>query len=114
MDKAQDLQSNFIVELRRGMLVLVILSRLNKPAYGYQLVKDLAQSEVPVEANTIYPLLRRLEEQGILRSDWTINADKPRKIYALTEEGARMFAELKAYWYRFSASVNRILEEGER
>ena len=67
MDK-DDLVSGFLLELRRGMVILCVLAKLRRPAYGYQLITDLAETGLPVEANTLYPLLRRLEGQGLLES----------------------------------------------
>ena len=59
-----------VLELRRGTLVMLVLSRLREPAYGYALVKSLADHGIPIEANTLYPLMRRLESQGLLESKW--------------------------------------------
>ncbi|NTV78605.1 MAG: PadR family transcriptional regulator, partial [Clostridiales bacterium] len=65
-----DIISGMIMELRRGTIVLCVLSQLEKPMYGYSLVSALSDSGIAVEANTLYPLLRRLESQGMLESKW--------------------------------------------
>ena len=60
--------SGLILELRRGTLILLVLNQLQKPKYGYNLVKELKEHDIPIEANTLYPLMRRLESQGLLKS----------------------------------------------
>ena len=62
--------SGLILELRRGTLILLVLSQLRKPMYGYSLVKKLHDSQIPIDAHTRYPLMRRLEGQGLLASEW--------------------------------------------
>ena len=103
--------SGFLLELRRGTVVLCVLSKLRQPAYGYNLVSDLAKSGVSIEANTLYPLLRRLEAQGLLESAWNTDTAKPRKYYATTDFGRDVLVELKAHWYNAVQGVNNILED---
>lgn len=107
----KDKVSGLILELRRGTLVLLVLSQLEKPMYGYNLVKRLDKGGIPIEANTLYPLMRRLESQGLLQSEWETNASKPRKYYVITNEGKSVLEKFKTYWYSFSESVNRLIEE---
>ena len=82
-----DIVSSMVLELRRGTLVMLVLSQLREPAYGYALVKSLADHGIPIEANTLYPLMRRLESQGLLASEWDNGGSKPRKYYRTTDEG---------------------------
>ncbi len=103
--------SGFVLELRRGTLILLVLSQLRRPMYGYSLVKKLNDSGIPMDANTLYPLMRRLEGQGLLKSQWDTGESKPRKYYTITEEGAQVLEQTKAYYKRFSASVDALLEE---
>ena len=103
--------SGFLMELRRGTVVLCVLAKLRQPAYGYNLVSDLAGSGIAVEANTLYPLLRRLEGQGLLESAWNTDAAKPRKYYRTTGFGGEILAELKSHWHNAVQSVNNILED---
>lgn len=102
--------SAFSQEFKRGTLVLCVLSRLGKPTYGYNLIRMLTDGGVPVEANTLYPLLRRLEGQGLLQSAWDTQGVKPRKYYNTTELGDEVFLELRAQWAAASASVNALME----
>ena len=74
-----EIVSGLILEFRRGTLIMVVLAQLNKPMYGYSLVKELEGKGISIEGNTLYPLLRRLESQGLLKSEWETEATKPRK-----------------------------------
>ncbi len=98
-------------ELRRGTLILLVLSQLRQPTYGYSLVKKLTDCGIPMDANTLYPLMRRLESQGLLRSQWDTGENKPRKYYQITEDGLEVLSKTKEYWNRFSAQVDALLEE---
>jgi len=106
-----DLVSGLLQEMRRGTVVLCVLAKLARPEYGYNLVADLAESGISIEANTLYPLLRRLEAQKLLESAWNTDAAKPRKYYATTNFGKEVLAELSAHWRSTMQSMNKILEE---
>ena len=109
-DKAA-LVSGFLLELRRGTVILCVLASLKEPAYGYNLIAALGKTGVSVEANTLYPLLRRLEGQGLLQSEWNTEGAKPRKYYRTTPFGQEVLAALKAHWRATVQSMNHILEE---
>lgn len=81
-------------ELRRGTVVLASLLALRSPEYGYALLETLAGHGLQVDANTLYPLLRRLEEQGLLTSEWDTSTSRPRKFYATSPAGAALAGEL--------------------
>lgn len=87
-----------LVELRRGVLVLAVLSQLRQRQYGYSLRQALAEGGMPVEEGTLYPLLRRLEAQGLLASEWDTTTAPPRRYYRLNAEGKRALADLAAAW----------------
>lgn len=87
-----------LTELRRGVLVLAVLSRLQVPQYGYSLKQALADGGMPVEEGTLYPLLRRLESQGLLASEWDTTSAPPRRYYRLSAEGERTFVLLGEAW----------------
>ena len=103
--------SGFLLELRRGTVILCVLAKLRRPTYGYQLITDLADTGMPVEANTLYPLLRRLEAQGLLESSWNTEGAKPRKYYAATPFGLEALSALKSHWRTAAQSINEIVEE---
>lgn len=102
--------SGLVLELRRGTLILLVLSQLKTPMYGYSLVKKLNDHQIPMDANTLYPLMRRLEGQGLLESQWDTGESKPRKYYKITEEGLAVLEKTRAYWNTFSKNVDALLE----
>ncbi len=106
----QDIVSSLQQELRRGTLILLVLSQMREPAYGYSLVKKLNDHQIPMDANTLYPLMRRLESQGLLKSQWDTAEAKPRKYYQITEMGQAVLEKTRAYYKAFSANVNTLLE----
>ena len=109
-----DAISGFIQEMRRGTIILCVLAKLRNSAYGYNLIAELSQTSIPIEANTLYPLLRRLESQGLLTSTWnTTDGAKPRKYYATTLQGIQVLSELKKHWQESVQNMNIILEDIE-
>lgn len=106
-----EIVSGLVLELRRGTLILSVLSQLQKPMYGYNLIKKLEEAQIPMEANTLYPLMRRLESQGLLKSEWETTGSKPRKYYVITSDGSIVLEKIKAHWYRFSERINLLLED---
>jgi DNA-binding PadR family transcriptional regulator len=87
-------------ELRRGVLQLVALALLEEPRYGYELVRLLGQSGFETEEGTLYPILRRFEDQGALESSWDTSRARPRKYYRLSDQGRRIRKELVDAWRR--------------
>jgi DNA-binding PadR family transcriptional regulator len=104
-----DLLQNCITDLRRGTLVLAALSRLAEPKYGYALLQDMEAHGIRIEANTLYPLLRRLESQGLLESEWDTAESRPRKYYTLNERGHALYAELRKEWQRMAAEMENLM-----
>lgn len=92
-------------ELRRGTVVLACLRLLRRPGYGYGLLEELERRGFAAEANTLYPLLRRLEKQGHLTSEWNTEEARPRKFYRTSAEGARLADALSADWAALSTAV---------
>lgn len=106
-----EIVSGLILELRRGTLILLVLNQLKEPKYGYHLVKELQDHGIPMEANTLYPLMRRLESQGLLKSEWDTGEAKPRKYYVITEDGREVLQRARENWFSFSENVNQLLKE---
>ena len=99
---------NFITELRRGNLTLAVLGCLKKPHYGYALLQTMQEKNINIEANTLYPLLRRLENQGLLVSDWDISEKRPRKYYSINKKGEMVYQELILEWKMMQSSIESI------
>jgi PadR family transcriptional regulator, regulatory protein PadR len=93
-------------ELRRGTVVVASLTVLREPGYGYSLLETLSAAGFEVEANTLYPLLRRLEAQGLLTSVWNTDEARPRKFYQTTEYGHSIVAALRSEWARLDRAVS--------
>lgn len=111
MEEEKDLLNNLILELRRGTLILSVLSQLKNATYGYALVQNLEKKGVMIDPNTLYPLMRRLEKQGLLASEWVMGEAKPRKYYHRTEEGSRIYRELKEQWKKMSSTMDELLQD---
>ncbi len=99
------------LELRKGVLVLAVLSRLAEPKYGYSLREALEEQGVPIEEGTLYPLIRRLESQGLLTSEWRIESGRPRRYYWLSDLGKDLYAKLKVSWRQLSTAMDGLLAE---
>lgn len=106
-----EIVSGLILEFRRGTLIMLVLSQLKKPMYGYSLVKKLEDGQIPIEANTLYPLMRRLESQGLLQSEWETSGPKPRKYYVITKDGKIVLERIKKHWVCFCSNINQLIEE---
>ncbi|WP_066302682.1 PadR family transcriptional regulator [Arthrobacter luteolus] len=108
-----ELLSGHLQELRRGTVVLACLSILKRPGYGYGLLESLDKAGFGVEANTLYPLLRRLEKQGLLTSSWNTEETRPRKFYTTSEQGRKLLDALLRDWEDLHGSI-RQLNEGRQ
>ncbi len=105
-----EIVSGLVLELRRGTLIILVLSQLKEPMYGYNLVKKLQDNGIPIEANTLYPLMRRLESQGLLKSEWETSEAKPRKYYKITDDGLIVLEKITEHWKVFSKNIDNLLE----
>lgn len=114
MNDESDLLSALLLELRRGTLTLSVLSQMKEPKYGYALVQSLDEKGIHIDPNTLYPLLRRLENQGLLESKWETGGSKPRKYYQRTEFGTTIYEQLKTSWNELSAGMEKLLKEEEK
>ncbi|HYH75389.1 MAG TPA: PadR family transcriptional regulator [Candidatus Saccharimonadales bacterium] len=106
-----DPYANQILELRRGTIVLAILSQLAAPKYGYALLQTLESAGLPVDAGTLYPLLRRLEKQGVLESSWDTSDKRPRKYYRLSQEGTALYERLAEAWRATAETMTVMLHK---
>jgi PadR family transcriptional regulator PadR len=104
-----DLVENLRLELRRGCLVLAVLAQLRSEHYGYTLRRTLEQAGLPVDEGTLYPLLRRLESQGLLTSEWREQDNRNKRFYSLSPTGHAVLGRLTAEWEGINASLARML-----
>lgn len=100
------------LEVRRGALVLAVLAQLHGEHYGYSLRKSLAASGISIEEGTLYPLLRRLEKQGLLDSEWREEGKRNKRFYRLSAAGKAVLAALRKDWDDLNVGIQNILEGG--
>ena len=105
----ESLEASLLQEMRRGTIVLCVLSHLDRPMYGYGLSARLSEEGLAVDQNTLYPLLRRLSSQGLLESRWDMSESKPRKYYLITDAGKALRERLAAEWRSMSAAAERMI-----
>lgn len=108
-----ELIAGHLQELRRGTVVLACLTTLSQPRYGYALLETLAQAGFAVDGNTLYPLLRRLEKQGLLTAQWNTDEARPRKFYRVSPDGAGVLDQLMTEWRALDTAIGA-LDDGEK
>ena len=106
-----DLFENLRLELRRGCLTLAVLTQLRTERYGYTLRKALSDEGLEIDESTLYPLLRRLETQGLLVSQWREEDKRNKRFYKLSPTGEQVLEQLLAEWQRINTSLSKILQE---
>ena len=110
MDELETLLAQAEQEIRRGVLLMSVLAVLKKTQYGYSLIQALDAKGITIEGNTLYPMLRRLEKQGLLKSEWQVETNKPRKYYLVTEKGTLLLESLKDTWKQTVSTMHLLLE----
>jgi PadR family transcriptional regulator PadR len=113
MTVAENQFESLRLELRRGSLTLAVLAQLREEHYGYTLRKDLAERGLEIDESTLYPLLRRLETQGLLVSQWREEDKRNKRFYRLSPEGEQILAKLLEEWQAINASITSIFEHPE-
>jgi PadR family transcriptional regulator, regulatory protein PadR len=97
-------------ELRRGVLVLAVLGSLKQPHYGYSLRKQLQEAGIEIDEGTLYPLIRRLADQGLLDSEWQQGDGRERRYYQLSPIGNALLANLTGEWQSLNTNIAKLLE----
>lgn len=110
MSNLEETYNNQILELRRGVIVLAVLSQLEVPMYGYALLTSLEKTGVGVDAGTLYPLLRRLEKQKILDSEWRTDSGRPRRYYVISKLGKELYKKLAQEWSNINSNLTKLLK----
>lgn len=113
MQSYEDIINNLIGELRRGTLIISVLSQLEEQEYGYSLIHKLQEKGMNIDSNTLYPLLRRLETQGLLCSELITIQEKPRKYYQKTELGNKVYHEVIKQWHEIQNSIENLTRGNE-
>ena len=111
MTKDADLFDNLRIELRSGCLVVAALAQLRTEHYGYSLRKALADGGLEIEESTLYPLLRRLESQGLLTSEWRKEERRKKRFYRLAARGERVLEELLTEWAGINRAIARLVRK---
>ncbi|MET8092648.1 PadR family transcriptional regulator [Micromonospora sp. NPDC005220] len=111
---SEDVLRTHLQELRRGTVVVASLVALRRPDYGYALLQRLTDHGFPVDANTLYPLLRRLEDQGLLTSEWNTEESRPRKFYRTSDEGESMLERLLSDLAAVQTSITGLIRGVDR
>ena len=104
----EDVLAGHLQELRRGTVVMAALATLSRPTYGYALLEHLADAGFAVDGNTLYPLLRRLEKQGLLTSEWNTEESRPRKFYRVSPDGEALLQALLDEWQALHTSIEKL------
>jgi PadR family transcriptional regulator, regulatory protein PadR len=108
---AAEQSDKLLMEIRRGMLVLAVLSQLGSTQYGYSLKQSLAERGLDIEEGTLYPLLRRLESQGLLESEWQVeDAARPRRYYRISLTGTEVLTRLTREWASMVSVMDQLLK----
>ena len=102
-------QEKLTQELRRGILVLATLSQLHEARYGYALIDELSRRGLEIDQGTLYPLLRRLEEQGLLDSEWNVEGSRPRRYYQISTSGMDLLHKLTEEWQELVGVMEELL-----
>ena len=110
-ESLQSVLENLRLELRRGCLILAVLAQLREEHYGYTLRKTLADQGIEIEESTLYPLLRRLETQGLLLSEWREEDKRNKRFYRLSPAGAATLDQLLVEWESINRSIHQVLSK---
>lgn len=108
MSEQETIINGLVSELRRGTIIIGVLSQLSEPQYGYSLVTVLKEKGIDIDPSTLYPLMRRLEKQGLLDSQWDTNETRPRKYYLLSALGKEVYDQLCVEWRSMVDGMERL------
>ena len=110
-NQIDEIINSLLVEMKRGTMTLIVLTQLQTRQYGYSLLTILEEKKAGIEAGTLYPLLRRLEKQGLLLSEWDTSESRPRKFYILSTLGMEILERIKKEWDLLSNQMDQFLGE---
>lgn len=110
-DNSEQQTHKLLLELRRGTLVLAVLAQLRQEHYGYSLRKALQDRGIDIDESTLYPLIRRLEQQGLLASEWRIENKRKKRFYCLSNDGLIVLNQLSKEWLKLNKNLQTIILE---
>lgn len=113
MKEIDEIVESLLSELRRGTIVMCVLGQLKEAKYGYSLVTELGEKGMDIKADTLYPLLRRIEKQELLESLWDETEGRPRKYYKLSEKGTLVLKRLREEWEKIEKQINDLMKEAD-
>jgi DNA-binding PadR family transcriptional regulator len=102
--------NRLVQEMRRGSLVLAVLALLPERKYGYELLKEMNDLGFNLSQDTLYPLLRRLDEQKLLESEWVVDGNRPRKYYSINIDGKTLLENLSKEWMSQSDRLREVIK----
>lgn len=114
MPIAGDIIESLRGELRRGTLILAVLGTLRTEKYGYTLKTELGGLGIEIDEGALYPMLRRLEAQGLLTSEWREEAKRQKRFYRLSADGAEALDQLTTEWRAMNGALESILKGGRQ
>lgn len=109
MSETEAVIQNIQQEMKRGALVLAVLTQMDQPQYGYSLIQALNEQGMQVEQNTLYPLMRRIEKQGLLESIWQVEGNRPRRYYKISPLGIQVRAQLISEWKALEKAMGTLV-----
>ena len=107
---AKNSEAGYTQELRRGVIILAVLSQLSELQYGYSLITQLSELGFAVDQGTLYPLLRRLEDRGLLESEWVVSESRPRRYYKISPTGEKVYTDLKNEWQELVKTMQEVIK----
>lgn len=111
--KGEKIIENWSKQIKKGTLELAILSYIEKndeKAYGYDLIKSLTDEGIETDGNTVYPILRRLENNGLIMPTWSTKDNQPKKFYKITEAGQRVLNRMKKEWLKYNDKIKNFIK----
>ncbi len=105
-----DRLNKLTMEMRRGVLILAVLRALNTPHYGYSLRRELSDIGLDMDEGTLYPLLRRLEDQGLLHSHWQVHDGRKRRFYQIASDGESALEVMSGEWHKLNRAIEQLGE----
>ena len=102
--------TNLETEMNRGFLQILSLAALEQKMYGYKMLKELEELGYRVEENTLYPILRRLEKNGLIKSEWDVTGDRPKKFYIITPQGRLVRKKALSIWNEQNEILKKLME----